>query len=147
MENLIMNSFINYPNDLEDFLEDISVKSFRPFNQKIIEALLEMKNKGQVVQLETIRLKIGDEAFESKEFSAILEADNYPSYLDLKSDFKTYLCFQMQEHLANKLKEATRKSEIFDYELLNKYINLGIVRNGKYFWEWERLLILGLNLA
>ncbi|GAA8759002.1 hypothetical protein VN1340_10950 [Helicobacter pylori] len=137
MENLIMNSFINYPNDLEDFLEDISLKSFTPFNQKIIKALLEMKNKGQVVQLETIRLKIGDEAFESKEFSAILEADNYPNYLDLKSDFKTYLCFQMQEHLANKLKEATRKSEIFDYELLNKYINLGIVRNGKYFWEWE----------
>ncbi|GAA9651230.1 hypothetical protein HpHCM43_14890 [Helicobacter pylori] len=64
MENLIMNSFINYPNDLEDFLEDISPKSFTPFNQKIIKVLLEMKNKSQVVQLETIRLRIGDEAFE-----------------------------------------------------------------------------------
>ncbi len=43
----------------------------------------------------------------------------------------------MQEHLANKLKESTRKSEVFDYDFLNKYINLGIVRNGRYFWEWE----------
>ncbi|MGN8447031.1 ATPase domain-containing protein [Helicobacter pylori] len=137
MENLIINSFINYPNDIEDFLEDISVTSFTLFNQKVIKALLEMKSKSQVVQLETIRLKIGDEAFESKEFSAILESDSYPDYLNLKSDFKTHLCFKMQEHLANKLKEATRKSEIFDYEFLNKYISLGIVKNGKYFWEWE----------
>ncbi|MFP6213846.1 RAD55 family ATPase [Helicobacter pylori] len=137
MQNLIMNSFINYPNDLEDFLEEIHVSSFTPFNQKIIHALLEMKNKSQVVQLETIRLKIGDEAFESKEFSAILQADSYPNYLDLKSDFKTYLSLKMQEHLANELIKATRKSEIFDFDFLGKYIKLGSNRNGRYYWEWE----------
>ncbi len=137
MENLIMNSFINYPNDLEDFLEDIHISSFTTFNQKIITALLEMKNKNQVVQLETIRLKIGDEAFKSKEFSAILEADSYPNYLDLKSDFKTYLSLKMQEHLANELIKATRKSEIFDFDFLGKYIKLGSNRNGRYYWEWE----------
>ncbi|MGL2659909.1 ATPase domain-containing protein [Helicobacter pylori] len=132
-----MNSFINYPNDLEEFLEEIHISSFTKFNQKIIQALLEMKNKNQVVQLETIRLKIGDEAFESKEFSAILEADSYPNYLDLKSDFKTYLSLKMQEHLANELIKATRKSEIFDFDFLGKYIKLGSNRNGKYYWEWE----------
>ncbi|WQS98272.1 helicase DnaB [Helicobacter pylori] len=132
-----MNSFINYPNDLEDFLEEIHISSFTEFNQKIIQALLEMKNKNQVVQLETIRLKIGDEAFESKEFSAILQADSYPNYLDLKSDFKTYLSLKMQEHLANELIKATRKSEIFDFDFLGKYIKLGTNRNGKYYWEWE----------
>ncbi len=137
MENLIMNSFINYPNDLENFLEDIHISSFTTFNQKIIAALLEMKNKNQVVQLETIRLKIGDQAFESKEFSAILEADSYPNYLDLKSDFKTYLILKMQEHLANELIKATRKSEIFDFDFLGKYIKLGSNRNGRYYWEWE----------
>ncbi len=137
MENLIMNSFINYPNDLEDFLEDIHISNFTAFHQKIIQALLEMKNKSQVVQLETIRLKIGDEAFESKEFSAILEADSYPNYLDLKSDFKTYLILKMQEHLANELIKATRKSEIFDFDFLGKYIKLGSNRNGRYYWEWE----------
>ncbi|RVY57627.1 ATPase domain-containing protein [Helicobacter pylori] len=137
MQNLIMNSFINYPNDLEEFLEEIHISSFTLFNQKIIQALLEMKNKNQVVQLETIRLKIGDEAFESKEFSAILEADSYPNYLDLKSDFKTYLSLKMQEHLANELIKATRKSEIFDFDFLGKYIKLGFNRNGKYYWEWE----------
>ncbi|WQZ85440.1 helicase DnaB [Helicobacter pylori] len=132
-----MNSFVNYPNDLEDFLEEIHILSFTPFNQKIIQALLEMKNKNQVVQLETIRLKIGDEAFESKEFSAILEADSYPNYLDLKSDFKTYLILKMQDHLANELIKATRKSEIFDFDFLGKYIKLGSNRNGRYYWEWE----------
>lgn len=132
-----MNSFINYPNDLEDFLEEIHISSFTPFNQKIIQALLEMKNKSQVVQLETIRLKIGDEAFESKEFSAILQADSYPNYLELKSDFKTYLSLKMQEHLANEMIKATRKSEIFDFDFLGKYIKLGFNRNGKYYWEWE----------
>ncbi|WP_195834780.1 RAD55 family ATPase [Helicobacter pylori] len=137
MENLIMNSFINYPNDLEEFLEEIHISSFTPFNQKIIRALLEMKNKNQVVQLETIRLKIGDEAFESKEFSAILEADSYPNYLELKSDFKTYLSLKMQEFLGNELIKATRKSEIFDFDFLGKYIKLGSNRNGKYYWEWE----------
>ncbi len=137
MQNLIMNSFINYPNDLEDFLEEIHISNFTTFNQKIIQALLEMKNKNQVVQLETIRLKIGDEAFESKEFSAILQADSYPNYLDLKSDFKTYLSLKMQEHLANELIKATRKSEIFDFDFLGKYIKLGFNRNGKYYWEWE----------
>ncbi len=137
MQNLIMNSFINYPNDLEEFLEEIHISSFTPFNQKIIQALLEMKNKNQVVQLETIRLKIGDEAFESKEFSAILQADSYPNYLDLKSDFKTYLSLKMQERLANELIKATRKSEIFDFDFLGKYIKLGSNRNGRYYWEWE----------
>lgn len=132
-----MNSFINYPNDLEDFLEEIHISSFTAFNQKIIQALLEMKNKNQVVKLETIRLKIGDEAFESKEFSAILQADTYPNYLDLKSDFKTYLNLKMQEHLANELIKATRKSEIFDFDFLGKYIKIGSNRNGKYYWEWE----------
>ncbi|MCQ2810262.1 helicase DnaB [Helicobacter pylori] len=132
-----MNSFINYPSDLEEFLEEIHITSFTAFNQKIIQALLEMKNKNQVVQLETIRLKIGDEAFESKEFSAILQADSYPNYLDLKSDFKTYLSLKMQEHLANELIKATRKSEVFDYDFLGKYIKLGFNRNGKYYWEWE----------
>ncbi|MFP6250461.1 RAD55 family ATPase [Helicobacter pylori] len=132
-----MNSFINYPNDLEEFLEEIHITSFTPFNQKIIQALLEMKNKNQVVQLETIRLKIGDEAFESKDFSAILQADSYPTYLDLRSDFKTYLSLKMQEHLANELIKATRKSEIFDFDFLGKYIKLGSNRNGKYYWEWE----------
>ncbi|GAA8086570.1 hypothetical protein HpNP74_22890 [Helicobacter pylori] len=137
MQNLIMNSFINYPHDLEEFLEEIHITSFTPFNQKIIKALLEMKNKNQVVQLETIRLKIGDEAFESKEFSAILQADSYPNYLDLRSDFKTYLSLKMQEHLANELIKATRKSEIFDFDFLGKYIKLGSNRNGRYYWEWE----------
>ncbi len=137
MQNLIMNSFINYPNDLEEFLEDIHISSFTPFNQKIIQALLDMKNKKHVIQLETIRLKIGDAAFESKEFSAILEADSYPNYLDLKSDFKTHLSLKMQEFLANELIKATRKSEIFDYDFLGKHIKLGSNRNGKYYWEWE----------
>ncbi len=137
MQNLIMNSFINYPNDLEDFLEEIHISNFNPFNQKIIQALLEMKNKSQVVQLETIRLKIGDELFESKEFSAILQADSYPNYLDLKSDFRTYLSLNMQERLANELIKATRKSEIFDFDFLGKYIKLGTNRNGKYYCEWE----------
>ncbi len=137
MENLIMKSFLDYPQHIEDFLEEIHILSFTPFNQKIIQALLEMKNKNQVVQLETIRLKIGDEAFESKEFHAILQADSYPNYLDLNSDFKTYLSLKMQEHLANELIKATRKSEIFDFDFLGKYIKLGSNRNGKYYWEWE----------
>ncbi|WRG22927.1 helicase DnaB [Helicobacter pylori] len=137
MENLIMKSFLDYPEHIEDFLEDISLKSFTPFNQKVIKALVDMNHKNQPIRLETIKLKIGEKDFESEEFKCILAADSYPDYLNLKSDFKTHLCFQMQEHLANKLKEATRKSEVFDYDFLNKYINLGIVRNGKYFWEWE----------
>ncbi len=137
MENLIMKSFLDYPEHIEDFLEDISLKSFKPFNQKLIKVLIGMNQRHQVPRLETIKLRIGEKEFESEEFKCILEADSYPDYLNLKSDFKTHLCFQMQEHLANKLKEATRKSEVFDYEFLNKYINLGIVRNGKYFWEWE----------
>ncbi|GAA7016157.1 hypothetical protein HpCHC88_14710 [Helicobacter pylori] len=137
MENLIMKSFLDYPQHIEDFLEDISVKSFTPFNQKLIKVLVGMNHRNQTPRLETIKLRIGEKEFESEEFKRILAADSYPDYLNLKSDFKTYLCFQMQEHLANKLKEATRKSEVFDYEFLNKYINLGIVRNGKYFWEWE----------
>ncbi|ADO03399.1 hypothetical protein HPCU_01075 [Helicobacter pylori Cuz20] len=137
MENLIMKSFLDYPQHIEDFLQDISVKSFNPFNQKLIKVLIGMNQRNQVPRLETIKLRIGEKDFQSEEFKRILEADSYPDYLNLKSDFKTYLCFQMQEHLANKLKEATRKSEVFDYEFLNKYINLGIVRSGKYFWEWE----------
>lgn len=137
MENLIMKSFLDYPEHIENFLEDISIKSFSAFNQKVIKALVDMHRKNQPIRLETIKLKIGEKDFESKEFKQILATDSYPDYLNLKSDFKTHLCFQMQEHLANKLKEATRKSEVFDYEFLNKYINLGIVRNGKYFWEWE----------
>ncbi len=137
MENLIMKSFLDYPKHIEDFLEDISLKSFTPFNQKIIKILIGMNHQNQVPRLETIKLRIGEKEFKSEEFKRILEADSYPDYLNLKSDFKTYLCFQMQENLANKLKEATRKSEVFDYEFLNKYINLGITRNGKYFWEWE----------
>ncbi|OOQ39227.1 ATPase domain-containing protein [Helicobacter pylori] len=137
MENLIVKSFLDYPEHIEDFLEDISLKSFSAFNQKVIKALVDMNHKNQPIRLETIKLKIGEKDFESKEFQAILEADSYPDYLNLKSDFKTYLCFQMQEHLANKLKEATRKSEVFDYEFLDKYISLGIKRNGRYFWEWE----------
>ncbi|GAA8335560.1 hypothetical protein HpBT203_16200 [Helicobacter pylori] len=137
MENLIMKSFLDYPKHIEDFLEDISLKSFTPFNQRLIKVLVGMNHQNQVPRLETIKIRIGEKDFESEEFKRILEADSYPDYLNLKSDFKTYLCFQMQENLANKLKEATRRSEVFDYEFLNKYINLGIVRNGKYFWEWE----------
>ncbi len=137
MENLIMKSFLDYPKHIEDFLEDISLKSFTPFNQKLIKVLIGMNQQNQVPRLETIKLRIGEKEFESEEFKRILEADSYPDYLNLKSDFKTHLCFQMQETLANKLKEATRKSEVFDYEFLNKYINLGITKNGKYFWEWE----------
>ncbi len=139
MENLIMKSFLDYPKHIEDFLEDISIKSFTPFNQRIIKVLVDMNHKNQVPRLETIKLRIGEKDFESEEFKRILEADSYPDYLNLKSDFKTYLCFQMQENLANKLKEATRKSEVFDYDFLNKYIDLGFNRNGKYYWEWEEL--------
>ncbi|MGL2391945.1 RAD55 family ATPase [Helicobacter pylori] len=137
MENLIMKSFLDYPEHIEDFLEDISLKSFTPFNQKLIKVLVGLNQRNQAPRLEVIKLRIGEKEFESEGFKRILEADSYPDYLNLKSDFKTYLCFQMQEHLANKLKEATRKSEVFDYEFLNKYIDLGIDRNGKYFWEWE----------
>ncbi|WQS36029.1 helicase DnaB [Helicobacter pylori] len=137
MENLILKSFLDYPQHIEDFLEDINIKSFSAFNQKVIKVLVDMNRKNQPIRLETIKLKIGEKDFESKGFQAILQADSYPDYLNLRSDFKTYLCFQMQEHLANKLKEATRKSEVFDYEFLDKYISLGIKRNGRYFWEWE----------
>ncbi len=109
MENLIMKSFLDYPEHIEDFLEDISVKSFTPFNQKLIKVLVGMNHRNQTPRLETIKLRIGEKEFESEEFKRILAADSYPDYLNLKSDFKTHLCFQMQEHLANKLKEATRK--------------------------------------
>lgn len=134
---MIMNSFINYPKDLEEFLEEVHISNFTPFNQKIILALLEMKNKNQVIQLEIIRLKIGDEAFESKEFSTILKADTYPNYLELKSDFKIHLNLKKQEFLGNELIKATRKSEIFDFDFLGKYTTLSTNRNGKYYWEWE----------
>ncbi|GAA8107260.1 hypothetical protein HpBT101_15330 [Helicobacter pylori] len=137
MENLIMKSFLDYPKHIENFLEDISLRSFTPFNQRLIKVLVGMNQKNQVPRLETIKIRIGEKDFESEEFKCILEADSYPDYLNLKSDFKTYLCFQMQETLANKLKEATRKSEVFDYDFLNKYIDLGFTRNGKYYWEWE----------
>ncbi|GAA9063438.1 hypothetical protein BTM312_07730 [Helicobacter pylori] len=137
MENLIMKSFLDYPKHIEDFLEDISLKSFTPFNQRLIKVLVGMNHNNQVPRLETIKLRIGEKDFESEEFKRILEADSYPDYLNLKSDFKTYLCFQMQETLANKLKEATRKSEVFDYDFLSKYINLDFNRNGRYYWEWE----------
>ncbi len=137
MENLIMKSFLDYPKHIEDFLEDISIKSFTPFNQRIIKVLVDINHKNQVPRLETIKLRIGEKDFESEEFKRILEADSYPDYLNLKSDFKTYLCFQMQETLANKLKEATRKSEVFDYDFLSKYIHLDFNRNGKYYMEWE----------
>ncbi len=137
MENLIMKSFLDYPKHIEDFLEDISLKSFTPFNQKLIKVLIGMNHRNQIPRLETIKLRIGEKDFESEEFKRILEADSYPDYLNLKSDFKTHLCFQMQEILSNKLKEATRKSEVFDYDFLNKYINIGFTRNGKYFNEWE----------
>ncbi len=137
MENLIMKSFLDYPQHIEDFLEDISLKSFSAFNQKVIKTLVDMNRKNQPIRLETIKLRIGEKDFESEEFKRILASDSYPDYLDLKSDFKTHLYFQMQEYLATKLKEATRKSEVFDYEFLDKYISLGIKRNGRYFWEWE----------
>ncbi|WQW53974.1 helicase DnaB [Helicobacter pylori] len=137
MENLIMKSFLDYPERIEDFLEDISLKSFTPFNQKLIKVLVGMNHRNQTPRLETIKIRIGEKDFESKEFQAILAADSYPDYLNLKSDFKTHLCLKMQEYLANKLKEATRKSEVFDYEFLEKYISLGIKRNGMYFREWE----------
>ncbi|GAA9441011.1 hypothetical protein BTM432_15070 [Helicobacter pylori] len=137
MENLIMKSFLDYPKHIEDFLEDISVKSFTPFNQRLIKVLVTMNHQNQAPRLEVIKIRIGEKDFESEEFKRILEADSYPDYLNLKSDFKTYLCFQMQENLANKLKEATRKSEVFDYDFLSKYIHLDFGRNGKYFWEWE----------
>ncbi|MGL2704514.1 RAD55 family ATPase [Helicobacter pylori] len=137
MENLIMKSFLDYPQHIEDFLEDISLKSFNAFNQKVVKALVDMNRKNQPIRLETIKIKIGEKDFESEEFKQILAADSYPDYLNLKSDFKMHLCLQMQEHLGNKLKEATRKSEVFDYEFLDKYINLGIKCNGKYFLEWE----------
>ncbi|GAA9374999.1 hypothetical protein BTM413_12660 [Helicobacter pylori] len=137
MENLIMKSFLDYPKHIEDFLEDISVKSFTPFNQRLIKVLVTMNHQNQAPRLEVIKLRIGEKDFQSEEFKHILEADSYPDYLNLKSDFKTYLCFQMQENLANKLKEATRKSEVFDYDFLNKYINLGFTRNGRYYWQWE----------
>ncbi|CAK00320.1 RAD55 family ATPase [Helicobacter acinonychis] len=138
MENLILKSFLDYPERMEVFLEDISLKSFDPFHQKIINALLEMKNNEQVIRLETIRLKLGEKAFESQAFQEILEADSYPDYLDLKSDFKTHLYLKKQESLAKELLEATRKSEVFDYEFLDKYVGLIPTRQrGKYFFEWE----------
>ncbi|WP_120858322.1 ATPase domain-containing protein [Helicobacter pylori] len=139
MENLIMKSFLDYPKHIEDFLEDISFKSFTPFNQRLIKVLIEMNHRNQVPRLEMIKLRIGEKDFESEEFKCILESDSYPNYLDLKSDFRTYLSFKMQEHLANELIKATRRSEIFDFDFLDKYIKLGSDRNGKYYWEWEEL--------
>ncbi len=88
MENLIVKSFLDYPKHIEDFLEDISLKSFTPFHQKVIKALVDMNHKNQPIRLETIKLKIGEKDFESKEFQEILQADSYPDYLNLKSDFK-----------------------------------------------------------
>ncbi|ANT42530.1 hypothetical protein HPY228_07140 [Helicobacter pylori] len=76
MENLIIRSFLDYPQHIEDFLEDISVKSFSAFNQKVIKALVEMNRKNQPIRLETIKLKIGEKDFESKEFQAILPKTN-----------------------------------------------------------------------
>ncbi len=57
MENLIMKSFLDYPQHIEDFLEDISVKSFTPFNQKLIKVLVSMNHRNQTPRLETIKLK------------------------------------------------------------------------------------------
>ncbi|MGL2743048.1 helicase DnaB, partial [Helicobacter pylori] len=45
MENLIVKSFLDYPQHIEDFLEDISLKSFSAFNQKVIKALVDMNRK------------------------------------------------------------------------------------------------------
>ncbi len=84
MENLIMKSFLDYPEHIEDFLEDISIKSFTPFNQKLIKILVGMNHRNQAPRLETIKLRIGEKEFESEEFKRILVADSYPDYLNLK---------------------------------------------------------------
>ncbi|GAA8199146.1 hypothetical protein BTM369_13050 [Helicobacter pylori] len=109
MENLIMKSFLDYPKYIEDFLEDISIKSFTPFNQRIIKVLVEMNHKNQVPRLETIKLRIGEKDFESEHFKRILEADSYPDYLNLKSDFKPIYIFKCKKtSLTNSKKPHAR---------------------------------------
>ncbi|AFI03828.1 ATPase domain-containing protein [Helicobacter cetorum] len=136
LELIVINSMINYPKDIEEFLEGINPKFFEPTNQVILDALNSLKKKNHLITLETLKLALGQDFLDKREVIELLNADSIPNYLSLKPNFKEFLQLKVQHSLADKLIKCTRNSEIFDAEFLSKFIDIESNITGKLLSDW-----------
>ncbi|WP_163499769.1 DnaB-like helicase C-terminal domain-containing protein [Helicobacter suis] len=124
MENSITNSAFSFPQFLEEFLDGLKLEYFEPANAQLLQAVLKLYNEGKVINLDTLKLWLGEDFMTSPEVLKILESQIIPDYLNLKEDFKHYLFIKKQSWLSLQLARASRNGEIFNMELLNPYIQL-----------------------
>lgn len=124
MEKLVVHSLINFPQDLEEFLEDIPLEYLEPAHRKIVDALVALTTENRLITKETLLLELGESFCESQDFLEVFNADCTPDYIHLKEDFKKFLALKVQRKLANELAKASLNSEIYDVEFINRYINI-----------------------
>ncbi|WP_163556260.1 hypothetical protein [Helicobacter suis] len=81
MENSITNSAFSFPQFLEEFLDGLKLEYFDPANAQFLQAVLKLYNEGKVVNLDTLKLWLGEDFMTSPEVLKILEAQIVPDYL------------------------------------------------------------------
>ncbi|BDQ28951.1 ATPase domain-containing protein [Helicobacter ailurogastricus] len=136
MEKLVVHSLINFPQDLEEFLEGIPLEFLEPAHRKIIDAVIDLSRDKRLITRETLLLELGEGFCQSQDFLEVFNADCTPDYINLKEDFKKFLALKVQRKLANELAKASLNSEIYDLEFINRYISIEPSKNGALLSEY-----------
>lgn len=58
MEKLVVHSLINFPQDLEEFLEGIPLEFLEPAHRKIIDAVIDLSRDKRLITRETLLLEL-----------------------------------------------------------------------------------------
>ncbi|WP_163534188.1 helicase DnaB [Helicobacter suis] len=123
MEFSITHSAICFPQFLEEFLDGIGLSYFEPVNAQVLGAVLKLYNQSGIVNLDTLKLWLGEDFMASAEVLRILEAQIVPDYLSLKEDFKRFIMLKRQSWLSVQLAKASRAGEIFNMEVLAPFVS------------------------
>ncbi|WP_104628951.1 DnaB-like helicase C-terminal domain-containing protein [Helicobacter bizzozeronii] len=137
LEKNIIASLIVYPQYLEEMLEGIALEHFEPLHQKVLKALLELKEQNKDITYGLLAQELGEQTCQSPEFNALLSQETQSGYLSLKEDLKKALLLKTQRKLADQLAKACFKGEIFDMDFLSKYARIEAKDNARPLAEWE----------
>ncbi|WP_104639984.1 DnaB-like helicase C-terminal domain-containing protein [Helicobacter bizzozeronii] len=137
LEKNIIASLIHYPEYLEEMLEGIALEHFEPLHQKVLKALLMLKEQHKIITYGLLVHALGEQTCQSPEFNALLSQETQSGYLSLKEDLKKALLLKTQRKLADQLAKACFRGEIFDMDFLSKYARIEAKDNMRSFAQWE----------
>ena len=123
LEAMILRSFLEYPDKIDDFLSTTPAKCFSEFSTQLLSVMLDLKAKG-LLNYEALSVETPNALKATPFFVEFLAAQPNVLVLRLKDTLIKAHKLEVQKKLIATLEKASNSGELVDLELMQKELSV-----------------------